>query len=166
MPNILNKDHLIPQKAKRYKKTLHSNDKHQAASFNKADDIIDEVYVDICNGVARSDIEQKLMKGIYQPQDGKGKSYTMAKKYYNTALERMHYNTDIEHEKLKALFYNRYESLLEEAVKRGDVFNARAVLDSMAKIFLGTDKNNTNILINSDKDGGITVNFGFDKNET
>ena len=52
-----------------------------------------------------------------------------------------------------------------EAIKKGDIFNAKGILDSMAKIFLGTDKNNTNIQINSDKEGGVTVNFGFEKNE-
>ena len=45
------------------------------------------------------------------------------------------------------------------------MFNARATLDSMAKIFLGIrDGNHTNIQVNSDKDGGITINFGFDNN--
>ena len=58
------------------------------------------------------------------------------------------------------MFYARYETVLAECMKRNDMFNARATLDSMAKIFLGIrDGNQTNIQVNSDKDGGITINF-------
>ena len=57
--------------------------------------------------------------------------------------------------------YNRYESLLETAIKKGDIFNARGILDSMSKIFLGVDKQQNNIQINNNKDG-ITIKFGFD----
>ena len=49
-------------------------------------------------------------------------------------------------------------------MKRGDVFNARATLDSISKIFLGVKDNQTNIQVNSDKEGGITINFGFQNN--
>jgi hypothetical protein len=91
-------------------------------------------------------------------------TYRTANEYYNCALDRMHFNTDIEHARLKDIFYNRYESLLETAIKKGDVFNAKGVLDSMAKIFLGMDKQQNNIQINNNKDG-ITIHFGFTKDE-
>ena len=161
MSQKLSEDHLLPSKVKRYKRGSTFAERAQSALFNNADDIVDEVYVDICNGVSRSDIVQKLTKAVYQSQKGKPKTYRTANEYYNTALDRMHFNTDIEHQRLKDVFYNRYESLLEEAIKKGDIFNAKGILDSMAKIFLGTDKNNTNIQINSDKENGVTVNFGF-----
>ena len=67
-------------------------------------------------------------------------------------------------EKLKDVFYSRYETILAECMKRNDLFNARATLDSMAKIFLGIRDNQTNIQVNSDKEGGITINFGFQNN--
>lgn len=156
-------DHLLPSKLQRYKKGDTFLERAHSALFNNADDIVDEVYVDICNGVARSDITQKLMKGLYEPQK-RGMSYRTANAYYNTALDRMHYNTDVEHARLKDIFYNRYESLLETAIKKGDVFNAKGVLDSMAKIFLGMDKTQNNIQINNNKDG-ITIHFGFTKDE-
>lgn len=161
MPQRLSEDHLLPSKVKRYKRASKFVERAHAALFNAADDIIDEVYVDICNGVSRSDIVQKLTRAVYESQKGKPKTPRTADEYYKTALDRMHFNTDIEHQRLKDVFYNRYESLLEEAIKKGDIFNAKGILDSMAKIFLGTDKNNTNIQINSDKENGITVNFGF-----
>ena len=159
----LNPDHLLPSKVKRYKRGHTFAERAQSALFNNADDVLDEVYVDICNGVARSDITQKLMKGLYEPQK-RGMTYRTAQEYYNCALDRMHYNTDVEHARLKDIFYNRYESLLETAIKKGDVFNARGVLDSMAKIFLGMDKQQNNIQINNNKDG-ITIHFGFTKED-
>lgn len=159
----LSEDHLLPSKVKRYKRGETFAERAQSALFNNADDVLDEVYVDICNGVSRSDITQKLMKGFYEPQK-KGMTYRTANEYYNCALDRMHYNTDVEHARLKDIFYNRYESLLETAIKKGDVFNAKGVLDSMAKIFLGMDKQQNNIQINNNKDG-ITIHFGFTKDD-
>jgi hypothetical protein len=130
--------------------------------YNKADDLVSLVYVDICNGVSRSDVIQKLQLGEYgnKPIKARQSAY-----YYNAALDRFAVDTDIEAEKLRDMFYARYETILAECMKRNDVFNARATLDSMAKIFLGVrDGNQTNIQVNSDKDGGITINFGFDNN--
>lgn len=163
MAQKLSEDHLLPSKLQRYKKGHTFAERAHSALFNKADDILDEVYVDICNGVSRSDITQKLMKRMYEPQKVE-MSYRQAQEYYNTALDRMHYNTDIEHARLKDIFYNRYESLLEAAVKKNDLFNAKGILDSMAKIFLGMDKQQNNIQINNNKEG-ITIRFGFDKVE-
>lgn len=131
--------------------------------YNKADDLVSLVYVDICNGVSRSDVIQKLQLGEYgnKPIKARQSAY-----YYNAALDRFAVDTDIEAEKLRDMFYARYETILAECMKRNDVFNARATLDSMAKIFLGVrDGNQTNIQVNSDKDGGITINFGF-QNDT
>ena len=130
--------------------------------YNKADDLVSLVYVDICNGVSRSDVIQKLQLGEYgnKPIKARQSAY-----YYNAALDRFAVDTDIEAEKLRDMFYARYETILAECMKRNDVFNARATLDSMAKIFLGVrDGNQTNIQVNSDKDGGITINFGFNNN--
>lgn len=131
-------------------------------NYNKADDLVSLVYVDICNGVSRSDVIQKLQLGEYgnKPYKARQSAY-----YYNAALDRFAVDTDIEAEKLRDMFYARYETILAECMKRNDMFNARATLDSMAKIFLGIrDGNQTNIQVNSDKDGGITINFGFDNN--
>ena len=128
--------------------------------YNKADDLVSLVYVDICNGVSRSDVIQKLQLGEYgnKPYKQRQSAY-----YYNAALDRFAVDTDIEMAKLKDMFYGRYESILAECMKNGDVYNARATLDSMAKIFLGVKDNQTNIQVNNNKEG-ITINFGFGNN--
>lgn len=162
----LDEDHLLPSKLQRYKRGHTFAERARSSLFNNVDDVLDEVYCDICNGVSRADIVQKLMGGQYENQKGQQKNmtYRTANEYWNCALDRMHYNTDIEHAELKDIFYNRYESLLEAAVKKGDIFNAKGVLDSMAKIFLGMDKTQNNIQINNNKDG-ITIHFGFAKDD-
>ena len=162
----LNEDHLLPSKVQRYKRGHTFAERARSSLFNNVDDVLDEVYADICNGVSRSDIVQKLMGGQYENQKGQQKNmtYRTANEYWNCALDRMHYNTDIEQAELKDIFYNRYEALLEAAVKKGDIFNAKGVLDSMAKIFLGVDKQQNNIQINNNKDG-IVIKFGFSNDD-
>ena len=66
--------------------------------YNKADDLVSLVYVDICNGVSRSDVLQKLQLGEYgnKPYKPRQSAY-----YYNAALDRFAVDTDIEMEKLK-----------------------------------------------------------------
>lgn len=165
MGQKLSEDHLLPTKKQRYKKGSTYLERAHSALFNAADDIIDDVYVDIANGVSRSDITQKLMNGLYSSQKGQQKnmSYRQAQEYWNTALERMHYNKDIELDKLRDVFYSRYEALFEEAVKKNDIYNAKAILDSMSKIF-GIEQKapNTAIQINNGGDDKIVINFGLD----
>lgn len=129
--------------------------------YNKADETVDAVYCDIANGMSRSQILNKIQLGAYgnRPVKARQSAYI-----YNAALDRFAVDCDVEAERLRQVFYGRYESLLEEAVKKGDLFNARGILDSMSKIF-GIERKtpDTAIMINSDKENGITVNFGFDK---
>lgn len=133
-------------------------------SYNKADDLVSLVYVDIANGVSRSDVIEKITKGLYDGMERPLAARTAAN-YYNAALDRFAVDCDIEAERLRNLFYGRYESLLEECIRKGDMYNARGVLDSMSRIF-GVERKSpeTAIQINNNKDG-ITVNFGFAKEE-
>ena len=129
--------------------------------YENAERILDLVYVDITNAVSRSDCLQKLMEGLYE-NDPLSKRQAMY--YYDAALKRFEVDTDIEAEKLKKIFYERYESLLAEAIEVGDRTNAKSILDSMAKLFLGMDKPTTAIQVNNEKDGGVTINFGLTNN--
>ena len=134
-------------------------------AYNKADDLVSQCYVDIANGVSRSVVIDKIVKGAYKGMERPLAPRTAAN-YYNAALDRFAVDTDIEAEKLRQMFYTRYENLLEEAVKKGDIYNARGILDSMSRIF-GVERKtpDTAIMINSDKEGGVTVNFGFKRED-
>ena len=131
----------------------------QELQYSKSDELVEKVYVDIANGASRSDCIQKLCDGVYTDYKY---SRRQAQNYYNAALDRFAIDTDIEAEKLRNVFYGRYESLLNDAIEKGDIYNARGILDSMSRIFGVEKKMPTNaIQIKSDVEGGITVNFGF-----
>lgn len=130
--------------------------------YGKLDNTISLIYVDIANGVSRSDCLQKIQEGMYENNPVKARQ---AAYYYNAALDRFAEDRNIESEKLRDMFFGRYESLLADAIKKGDLYNARGILDSMARIF-GVERKDapqTAIQINNNKEG-ITVNFGFDDN--
>lgn len=154
---------LRSKKDRKAKKTPTSNGMPTLTEkYNKADDLVSAVYVDIANGVSRSDCLDKLKQGLYGNKPYKARQAAL---YYNAALDRFAVDTDIEAERLRNLFYGRYEALLEEAVKKGDIYNARGILDSMSRIF-GVERKEpkTAIQINSSKEG-VVVNFGFQNNE-
>lgn len=134
-------------------------------AYNKADALVEQCYCDIANGVSRSTVIEKITKGLYDNMERPLAPRTAAN-YYNAALDRFAVDCDVEAERLRQMFYGRYESLLEDAVKKGDIYNARGILDSMSRIF-GIERKvpDTAIMINSDKEGGVTVNFGFDNKD-
>lgn len=126
-------------------------------AYNAADDLVELCYVDIANGMSRSQVIEKLQQGLY---GNKPYAARQAANYYNAALDRFAVDTDIEAERLRNLFWGRYEALYEDCVKNNDRYNARGTLDSMAKIFLGMGREKALIEIN--KDGGnLTVSFNL-----
>lgn len=130
-------------------------------SYNAADELVSQVYCDIANGVSRSQVIDKITKGLYDGMKRPLAARTAAN-YYNAGLDRFAVDCDIEAEKLRNMFYGRYEALLEEAIKKNDLFNAKGILDSMAKIFLGVDgKNKTEINVHNNGDGNVKITFGF-----
>lgn len=135
--------------------------------FNRVEGIINQIYIDICNGLSRTDIHDKVMNGLYEGlKNSNGMSKSTAEVYYRYAMERVGADREKDESALRDMLYSRYETLLKDAIDKGDVYNARGVLDSMAKIFL-PNRPETAIQINSDKEGGVTVNFGFkEENET
>lgn len=133
-------------------------------AYNKADDLVSQCYVDIANGVSRSVVIDKIVKGAYKGMERPLAPRTAAN-YYNAALDRFAVDTDIEAEKLRKMFYGRYESLLEDAIAKGDIYNARNILDSMSRIFgieQKTPQTQVNIQNNAD---GIKISFGFNNDD-
>lgn len=127
-------------------------------NFNKADEIVELVYVDICNGVSRRDCQKKLTLGEY---GNKPISTRQAQFYYKAALDQLAENTDIEAKRLKDILFSRYESLFETAVQKNDIYNAKGILDSMARIFGLEQKTPTTAIQINGGDEKIVVNFGL-----
>lgn len=127
--------------------------------FNSADEIVELVYVDICNGVSRRDCQKKLTLGEY---GNKPISTRQAQFYYKAALDQLAENTDIEAKRLKDILFSRYESLFETAVQKNDIYNAKGILDSMARIFGLEQKTPTTAIQINGGDDKIVINFGLD----
>lgn len=132
----------------------------QELQYSKSDELVELVYVDIANGASRSDCIQKLKEGTY---GNKPYSPRQSQYYYNAALDRFAIDTDIEAEKLRNLFYGRYESLLNDAIAKGDIYNARGILDSMSRIFGVEKKMPQNAIQIQGGDEKIVINFGLDE---
>lgn len=128
------------------------------ARYNKTEELLELVYTDVCNGVSRRDCQKKLTEGAY---GNKPISVQQARAYYTAVLDQIAQNTDIEHKRLKDILWSRYESLLETAVKKDDLYNARGILDSMAKIFGLEQKTPTTAIQINGGDEKIVVNFGL-----
>ena len=128
------------------------------ANYNKTEEILELIYVDVCNGVSRRDCQKKLTEGEY---GNKPFSPQQARAYYTAVLDQIAQNTDIEHKRLKDILWSRYEALLETAVKKDDLYNARGILDSMAKIFGLEQKTPTTAIQINGGDEKIVVNFGL-----
>lgn len=131
--------------------------------YNTADETVTAVYVDIANGMSRSDCLEKIQQGLYgnKPVKARQSAYI-----YNAALDRFAVDCDVEAERLRNVFYGRYESIFQQCIDNNDMYNARATLTDMARIF-GIERKtpDTAIMINSDKENGVTINFGFSKEE-
>ena len=128
------------------------------ARYNKTEELLELVYTDVCNGVSRRDCQKKLTEGAY---GNKPISQQQARAYYTAVLDQISQNTDIEHKRLKDVLWSRYEALLETAVKKDDLYNARGILDSMAKIFGLEQKTPTTAIQINGGDEKIVVNFGL-----
>lgn len=133
--------------------------------YNSAEVLVDQVYKDIAMGVSRSEVIKKITNGAY-PTMEKPLAARQAANYYNAALERFAVDSDIEAEKLREICFKRYETILEECMKKGDMYNARGTMDSICRIFGIENKTpSTAIQINGTDEGKVVVNFGFNNDE-
>ena len=134
--------------------------------WQEADDLVGLVYVDLCNGLTKSDILEKLQSGGYDDFDKL--SQRQSYEYVKAAYMRMQYDFQAECDELRADLYSKMMAVYADCMKNNDRYNALNALDKIMKLTgVAVDKPQTAIQINSDKEGGVTVNFGFvSKEET
>lgn len=131
----------------------------------KADKVVDEVYVDLVNGLTKSDVIQKLNEGLYTPQEGKGIGYRTAVDYVNAAQQRLMYDFEKDAEKLRADLYSKLTAVYADAIEHNDRYNAIGALQTLMKLTgVAMEKQQNNIQLNANKEG-ITINFGFQKQD-
>ena len=138
-----------------------------ATSFDRwmyADELVSLVYVDLANGVTKSEAIEKLGKGLYEGQKKPIKKRT-AIDYVNAAYQRMQYDFEAKAEEMRADLYTKLMTVYADAIQKNDRYNAVQALNSLMKLTgVAMDKQQTNIQLNANKEG-ITINFGFKKEE-
>ncbi len=149
--------HLRP-KEERQSKAIYDGKRVKCKDYEYVEDIINQIVVDIVNGVQKSDIYYKLENQLYDDQRQKYRPKT-AEMYYFTAMARIKSDKEEEIEGLKAKLYSQYYQLYQDAMKDGNTIVAKQVLDSIAKIFVGDTKN---VNVSGNLNEKVSVSFGFE----
>lgn len=128
-----------------------------------ADAIVDQVYVDLCNGLTRSEIIQKFANCQYNGQE-KSINTRTAVDYLAAATDRLKYDAEEKAEEMRANLFGKLMTVYADALKSKDRYNAIQAINTLMKLTgVAVDKPQTAIQINSDKENGVTINFGFKK---
>lgn len=131
--------------------------------YEQTEQTIEEVAVDIINGIPKADILQKLKEGMYSTE--KKFKQSMAYELYNAGVARISLNRTDRIEEARDIIWSRLENVYKESMEAGMLQNARQCLVDMCKLFgLSKESPNTAIQINQSDDGKLTVNFGFMNN--
>lgn len=166
MSNFDKKGHGLPKYDDR-KKRANELISHQylRERWLRADHIVDQVYCDLCNGISKSDIIMKFANCQY---DGQKKSIgeRTAQDYIASAVDRLHYDMEAKQEDLRADLYGKLLTVYNDAMQANDRYSAIGALQTIMKLTgCMIQQPQTAIQINSDKEGGVTVNFGFEKKD-
>lgn len=114
-----------------------------------------EIVADIVNGTSKYDVFEKLRLGVYEFQEHPYKE-TSCYLWWNKALERLKFSNEQDVSEKRAILWNRYEEVYKESIDSGNIMNARATLDSMAKTFGLQDAEKQEITVTD-----VKINFGF-----
>lgn len=158
------KEHSLPTFEQRFA-SRKCKDPRLVQRWLTADHVVDQCYCDIVNGLAHSEVINKLKEGLYDGQT-KGISYRTAKDYLDAAITRLHYDFESQMEDIRADLYVKLLSVYNDAMKNNDRFNANNALANLMKLTgASMDKPQTAIQINGSEDGKVIVNFGFNKDD-
>ena len=160
----LSDQHLIRNASERKVGKRGKNKASCEMQFRRADMLLQEVLCDLVNGLTRNDIIMKFKEKGYEHQK-KSIGESQAKNYIYMAYKVMQEDRVEETDKLRDQLYNQYLMLYNECVQVGNSMVAKQILDSIAKTFL-PNQPQTAIQINSDKENGVTINFGFNNDQT
>ena len=154
------KEHSLPTFQERFA-SRKCRDPRLVQRWLTADHVVDQCYCDIVNGLAHSEVINKLKEGLYDGQT-KGISYRTAKDYLDAAMTRLHYDFESQMEDIRADLYVKLLSVYNDAMKNNDRYNAVGALNTLMKLTgASMERPQTAIQINGSEDGKVVVNFGF-----
>lgn len=154
------KEHSLPTFQERFA-SRKCKDPRLVQRWLTADHVVDQCYCDIVNGLAHSEVINKLKEGLYDGQT-KGIAYRTAKDYLDAAITRLHYDFESQMGDIRADLYAKLLSVYNDAMKNNDRYNAVGALNTLMKLTgASMERPQTAIQINGSEDGKVVVNFGF-----
>ena len=138
------------------------NTKDSALEWSKylKEKVVIAVWIDLCNGVSRHDIMQKLendlmIEGVETSRLTKSMKYKIISDAYAMAKEELEEQRD----KQRELFYQRLLTVFNESMEANDRQSALKALDMFARFGGLYDKEKVEISGNLTQD--INISFGF-----
>ena len=151
--------HVGRPKGERKSKSFYNGKMANTKKYQEIEDLIAALVCDLVNGVSRSDIITKLKEGLYDEQPQPYKEST-AVNYYWAATQRLKEDREEDIDNLKDKLYSQYYQLYQDAMLVGNTIGAKSVLDSIAKLFIGDNKN---VNVTGNLNEKVNISFGFEK---
>ena len=151
--------HLLQDKPNRGK---HMSQK-QIDEYDRVQRLIEEIVVDLTNGVMRSEIFNKFRDRLYENLSEKNIGERQIQNYIKAAWEILKEDRVEKIQELRDLLFTQYMSQYNEATMNGNVLAAKSCLDSIAKIFLPDEKT---LNLNAKVEGDITIDFNLIEDES
>ena len=158
-------EHSLPTYEQRKAAKAKKSGGKMALSWIRADEMVGEIYVDLCNGLTKSEIIEKVTNGLYENQT-KPLSVRSAGDYLDAAYRRMHYDFESKAEDMRADLYSKLMTLYHYAIMANDRSNAIQVIDRIMKLTgCAIEKGQQNNIQVNAASSGVTVNFMFPNEE-
>ena len=142
------------------------NTKDSALEWSKylKEKVVIAVWIDLCNGVSRHDIMQKLendlmLEGVETSRLTKSMKYKIISDAYAMAKEELEEQRD----KQRELFYQRLLTVFNESMEANDRQNALKALDMFARFGGLYDKEKVELSGNLTETVNISFGFSEDK---
>lgn len=148
----LSKQHLINKECKRGARLSQK----QLDEYDRVQRLIEEIQVDLVNGVLRSEIFNKFRERQYENLGKKDIGERQIQNYIKAAWEVLKEDRVEKVQELRDLLFSQYMSQYNEATQMGNVIAAKACLDSIAKTFLPDEKT-----LNLNAKGEIIIDFNL-----
>lgn len=150
--------HLHHTSAKRGKRVSQK----QLDEYDRVQRLIEEIQVDLVNGVLRSEIFNKFRDRQYENLSEKNIGERQIQNYIKAAWELLREDRIEKIQELRDLLFSQYMAQYNEATQMGNVIAAKSCLDSISKIFLPDEKT---VNLNANVNGDITIDFNLMNDE-
>ncbi len=125
----------------------------------KTQEIIEKMHDDFLSGLPKHLMRKKFVSDMYCDFNttSLGTKNNRFNQLYNQMIEEFSEDFEDNREMLKGKFLARYNFLFNQAVEKGNIKEARQVLDSLKDLTLGKEKEKLDV--NMQMEGELNINF-------